>query len=429
MLSAQTGFTQETFNTCTGQTVLYISGPTTSTVQNLTGSPANIQITARGGDGGGSFIFGSGGSGATMIGDFVLADNATLRAISGAKGNDEYNGDGGGGSGAVDCGNPNNCATGIFLIIAAGGSGTGEFGLGLGGSASTTGSGNGGSGIGSEGGGGGIYGNGSGNGGGQVLKTGLSEFGTLGMGGGGRADNNGEMFGGGGGGHTGGGGFFKPASSFNSGTSQNNTDGGNGGGTNEGSVDVVCLSLVLPVELVDFKAAVSQGKVDLYWQTASELHNLGYQVQRSPDARNWKDLGFVAGAGTTQQEQRYAFTDATPLPGINYYRLRQTDFDGRSEYSPILVANLGFASKALTFFPNPAPEGLTSLYFPEAPEGEGLLEVFDWLGNKVHRQTILLEGGSDVLVPLDLHIFPAGMYVATLEMGGQVFSEKLMLKQ
>ena len=194
-------------------------------------------------------------------------------------------------------------------------------------------------------------------------------------------------------------------------------------------MNVVCLSLVLPVEMVNFKATVAQGKVALHWQTASELHNLGYQVQRSPDARNWKDLGFVAGAGTTQEEQRYEFTDATPLPGMNYYRLRQTDFDGKSEYSPILAANFGFASKALTFFPNPAPEGLTSLYFPEAPEGEGLLEVFDWLGNKVYRQTILLEGGNDVLVPLDLHSFPSGMYVATLEMGGNVFTEKLMLKQ
>ncbi len=351
MLSAQTGFTQS-FNTCTGQTVLSITGATTSTVQNLTGSPVNIRITARGGEGGRGATLG--GKGATMIGDFVLDNNATLRAISGASGSSgQTNGNGGGGSGAVNCGNPIDCASGMILIIAAGGGGGGINGVG--GSASTGGSGAGGPGSLEAGGGGGINGNGNGgDGGGKVLKTGLSVnvgLGTLGMGGGGGGVFFEDPFGGGGGGHTGGG-VSLPASSFNSGDSQINIDGLDGQGFGlPGRVNVVCLSLALPVELVDFKAAVSQGKVALQWQTASELNNLGYQVQRSPDARNWKDLGFVAGAGTTQEEQRYAFTDDGPLPGINYYRLRQTDFDGSSEYSPILVANLGFASKALTFFP------------------------------------------------------------------------------
>ncbi|MBI5917043.1 MAG: T9SS type A sorting domain-containing protein [Bacteroidetes bacterium] len=437
MMLAQAGYAQ-TFTTCTGQNILSITGATTSTITNDVGMSVNIQITARGGDGGNETdcCALAGGSGATMIGEFVLANGATLRAISGGVGGTAGSGGGGGGAGAVNCGNPSDCANGTILIIAAAGGGADGGGLsGIGGSAGTGGSGNGGANNGFAGGGGGVNSNGapfpSGQYGGIVNKTGLSTGvgnGDEGMGGGGGFTGGGGS--GGGGGHTGGGaGAGSAASSLNSGTSQMNTSGGDGAGTQTvGSVSIVCLS-VLPVELVDFKAAVAQGKVALQWQTASELNNLGYQVQRSPDARHWKDLGFVAGAGTTTNTERYEYTDANPLPGMNYYRLRQTDFDGGFEHSPIVIVNVGFASKALTFFPNPAPEGITSLYFPEAPEGECLLEVFDWLGNKVHRQAVLLEGGSEVLVPVDLHSFPAGMYVAMLEMGGKVFSEKLMLKR
>jgi hypothetical protein len=142
----------QSFITCTGQTVLSISGASTSTITNNTGNPVNIQITARGGDGGNDLNDGpTGGSAATMIGEFVLGNNETLRAISGNGGGNHNNGGGGGGgAGAVNCGNPNNCATGTILIIAAGGNGGsgGNFSNGLGGSAGTSGLGNGGEGFG-----------------------------------------------------------------------------------------------------------------------------------------------------------------------------------------------------------------------------------------------------------------------------------------
>jgi hypothetical protein len=83
----------------------------------------------------------------------------------------------------------------------------------------------------------------------------------------------------------------------------------------------------------------------------------------------------------------------------------------------------------MTLFPNPAPEGVTSLYFPEAPGGEALLEVFDWLGKKVCRQSISLDGGGQLLVPVDLHNFPSGMYTVVLGWGNSLFSEKLILKR
>jgi len=439
MLLSQVDYAQD-FTDCTGQQLFFIFGASTTTAQNLTGFPVNIEVTATGGDGGDETGCGCtyGGSGATMVGRFVLGANETIRAISGGKGTTAASGGGGAGSGVVNCGDPNDCDNGTILIIAAGGGGANAGASnGLGGSASTNGDGNGGLHNGNAGGGGGVNSNGgpypTGNYGGIVLKTGVS--GGVGNGGRGMGSGGGGLAGGGGGGgggHTGGRANTNSpaASSFNSGTSQNNTNGTTGGGTgNLGSVQVICLSIALPVELVDFKAALLEDEVVLQWRTVSELNNQGYYVQRSADARNWKDLGFQAGAGTTVETQQYMFHDENPLPSLNYYRLRQTDFDGRSEYSPIVIADAGFATKSLTLFPNPAPEGITSMYFPEAPEAEGVLEVFDWLGNKVYRKDIALEGGSDVVVPVDLHSFPTGMYTVVLGIEDKVFSEKLLLKQ
>jgi hypothetical protein len=265
----------------------------------------------------------------------------------------------------------------------------------------------------------------------MVLKTGLSTVGAggnggQGMGSGGSAANNRS---GGGGGHTGGS-YANDAfaSSFNSGTNQNNTNGVTGGGTNTvGSVNVVCLSIALPVELTGFRATVGQDEIALQWQTASELNNLGYTVQRSPDAQHWQDLSFVDGAGTTLEAQYYQYTDEFPLHGMNYYRLEQKDFDGRTEHSPIVIADMGFATEAFSFFPNPAPAGITSLYFPETPEAEGVLEIFDWLGHKVYHQRLDLEGGPNLLVPVGLSNYTPGIYTARLELGGKVRTERLVV--
>ena len=250
MLMVQGGLAQ-TFTTCTGQTILSISGATTSTITNSTGNAVNVRITARGGDGGTrNNVPSPGGSGATMIGEFVLANGATIRAISGGIGSTGTSSAGaGGGSGTVDCGIPSDCGTGTILIIAAGGNGGSAAIFGLGGLAATNGSGNGGSNQGTNaGGGGGVNSAGSGGGGGGiVLKTDLStavSTGAQGMGGGGGVAGTNS---GGGGGHTGGNvNNNAAAKSFNSGTNQNNTSGANGGAnpTVAGNVVCECLSVV-----------------------------------------------------------------------------------------------------------------------------------------------------------------------------------------
>jgi hypothetical protein len=89
----------------------------------------------------------------------------------------------------------------------------------------------------------------------------------------------------------------------------------------------------LPVVLISFNAKAVGAVIKLDWRTASEVDNAGFYIERSANGFTWKDIGFVDGNATTSGVKYYAFGDETPMPGINYYRLRQIDFDGKTEYS------------------------------------------------------------------------------------------------
>ncbi|MCF0064705.1 choice-of-anchor D domain-containing protein [Dyadobacter chenwenxiniae] len=89
----------------------------------------------------------------------------------------------------------------------------------------------------------------------------------------------------------------------------------------------------LPVNLIEFNAVAADPVIALQWLTASETNNAGFHIERSANAANWQDIGFVKGAGTAVTTNEYRFEDNSPMPGMNYYRLRQTDFDGKTEHS------------------------------------------------------------------------------------------------
>ena len=439
---------------CDNNIVLDIFGPIAEDwTAPATGGPFSVRITAVGAGGGRmtDLFFNDGGSGASMSGTFVVQNGQTIRAIAGDFGKDAtLEGAGaGGGSGAVNCGTSGDCVTGVILVIAAGGNG-GDIVDGLGGSASTNGSGSGGAAGGDPlhepdwgAGGGGLNSDGQsasgtgGDGGGQVDKNGLSPGGLGsgtqvpnnggdGMGGGG---GGGDYGAGGGGGHTGGnGGNGSAASSFNSGTAQVNTPGLTSGGNNIGSVTIVCLAS-LPVELTDFKALIQKnGGVTLHWNTASEKNNHGFDLERSVDGRHWAALGFVPGNGTTTRPNKYFFTDEKPLAGINYYRLKQMDADGKFEYSPIVVADVQAHVAQFDIFPNPSPNGVLSARVVSKMEGEVLLEIFDWAGYKVWKETLNLVEGT-IVWPVSMATFPKGAYTARLELpGGEVHFKKILLQ-
>ena len=109
----------------------------------------------------------------------------------------------------------------------------------------------------------------------------------------------------------------------------------------------------LPVELVYFRASLTPEKlVNLEWQTASELNNDVFEVERSQDGFDFTSIARINGAGTTSTKNDYSLLDQFPLSGTSYYRLKQIDFDGSYTYSYLVPVKRG--DDPFTVYPNPA---------------------------------------------------------------------------
>ena len=90
---------------------------------------------------------------------------------------------------------------------------------------------------------------------------------------------------------------------------------------------------IVPVELTSFTASVSENNVKLLWETASEINNSGFNIERKSANSEYSTVGFVPGFGTTTEPKSYTFSDNNLRTGVYTYRLKQIDFDGTFEYS------------------------------------------------------------------------------------------------
>lgn len=98
------------------------------------------------------------------------------------------------------------------------------------------------------------------------------------------------------------------------------------------------LSAPLPIELLDFNAKALDKKVKLNWTTATETNNDFFSLERSADGSAFREIAIIPGQGTTTAVHHYEHFDLNPQPGLNYYRLKQTDFDGKYSFSKVVSA-------------------------------------------------------------------------------------------
>jgi len=109
----------------------------------------------------------------------------------------------------------------------------------------------------------------------------------------------------------------------------------------------------LPVELAYFRGQTFDNQVQLTWETTWERDASHFDIQRSSDLKEFVTLQTLPATGNTRDRSRYIFADLFPLPGPNYYRLRQTDIDGKYEYSKIISVNFEDDSPQILVFGNP----------------------------------------------------------------------------
>jgi hypothetical protein len=187
-----------------------------------------------------------------------------------------------------------------------------------------------------------------------------------------------------------------------------------------GSID--SFTSPLPVELIYFTAIVLDGRVKLDWETALETNDDHFTVERSTDGSSWADLVEVAGKGTTDSLSTYEAYDNGPYSGLSYYRLRQTDLDGISYYSPIRTVIFSGMATAIAVFPNPASDHLV---IASNNPGSLTVQLFDLRGIAVHLP--LNYSGSTAVIYLSG--LADGIYFLRIQQGTQMEIHKFLLKK
>ena len=185
----------------------------------------------------------------------------------------------------------------------------------------------------------------------------------------------------------------------------------------------------LPVTLLFVTAnPVNNKYIQLEWATASEINNKGFEIERSTDGNDFTGIGFVAGHGTVNALESYAFDDYTAEPSTTYYyRLRQEDENGNSTYSDIvsaaLIAPQGFAFTEM--MPNPATDEV-KLGIVSNINSNATVTMTDMLGRDILKTDLQLSIGYNAST-YDLTTLPGGTYLVTISSGSIKISKKLVI--
>lgn len=181
----------------------------------------------------------------------------------------------------------------------------------------------------------------------------------------------------------------------------------------------------LPVEFVGLNAKYVNDNINLYWQTETEVNSDFFEVQRSDDGISFETIGTIEAAGNASQRRTYYMVDENPLDGVNFYRIKEVDFDGKSQLSDVVMVNTesGAAIDITGMFPNPT-NGIVRLDLLNNTSNEVVVKVINLAGSKVMMETIVEE---DVFsVEMDITELPEGVYFVTANNGERTVTRKLI---
>jgi hypothetical protein len=180
----------------------------------------------------------------------------------------------------------------------------------------------------------------------------------------------------------------------------------------------------LPITLVSFTAKEINENVQCEWITASEINNAYFEIERSRDGVEFTTIGQVDGQGNSTLAHSYSFLDINPFNGINYYRLKQNDFDGQSSYSKIEVVNfIDNSNDVFQIFPNPANQK-TFIALSEEIKSNAIIKVNDMQGRILMELSLNADAIQNKIFPVSIDL-PDGIYI--ISVSNEYFSESKQL--
>lgn len=193
-------------------------------------------------------------------------------------------------------------------------------------------------------------------------------------------------------------------------------DGNSGGGS-------------LPIELLHFKATVNEHReVELDWATALEINNDYFTVERSMNGIDFEPVVEVSGAGNTSVMQTYAAIDNSPLYGLSYYRLKQTDYDGTYTYSKLASVSISadIADVGMVVYPNPSSGNINV----KASGVSGMVSIMvtDMQGRTIYMQHLKIEeDGMPIALELESMLNP-GYYQVVMKGSDVNLVQKIIIQ-
>ncbi len=185
-------------------------------------------------------------------------------------------------------------------------------------------------------------------------------------------------------------------------------------------------STPLPIELARFNVVYENPVVVTSWETASELNNESFTLERAGADLDFREIGTKSGAGTTKIPQSYSMIDQYPYEGISYYRLKQTDFDGTTTYSDLKYMFIEESEKKLVIFPNPAQDKNLRIRWGNARFDLNYIEIINPQGELI--QTYYFDQRNQLEYEIDLQQrLSPGLYIIKAYYNGNKDHLKLLI--
>ncbi len=188
-------------------------------------------------------------------------------------------------------------------------------------------------------------------------------------------------------------------------------------------------ALTVPVEFSKVSGSQSNKEVKINWSTAIEVGNESFVVERAFDDSSWEAVGTVAGAGNSIRTLDYSLSDLNPVSGINFYRVKQVDFNGDFDYSETIKV-VYYSEKDIELTPNPASVAgadTPMMYVYSELESTATISVYNVAGKQISSQNQQIQVGQN-----RFHIpttkLNKGIYMVRLNIGDHQSTHKLYIQ-
>ena len=168
---------------------------------------------------------------------------------------------------------------------------------------------------------------------------------------------------------------------------------------------------------------LKEDKAVLEWQTAQEIDNDYFTIEKSLDGKQWGNIGQQRGAGNSKSIQKYVFNDVNLVEGVQYYRLRQTDFDKRFTHSKVISIRVNTLNPPkIRVYSNPSTHQVTINLDDSSLNNTTELQVINASGQVIFTKN----KGINSSETINLSAFPNGQYIVLIKANGKVISQKLI---